>query len=161
MQELDATTRIPSPWTTKPFLDPPCIPAPRTAEPLNSPTPQKPAVPLNQRLYCTILDKVGHAPPPHPPWQRDKTQQLLTNVWSTLNTLFLARQQLELVSTMRRVVSNITTALHQVNGTEWLLNQPWNHKKKVDVTWLIACNSDPVSFGLVRVCTCAYLCVYR
>lgn len=94
--ELTLCAEIPTPshWTEEPRHHLPCAT-------------------LSQRLHHQILDRLGR-PPPHLSYERRQMKEVLAGVWSSLKTLFLARQQLELVALMRKTVINTTNAIQQV-----------------------------------------------
>lgn len=69
---------------------------------------------LAQYLYSCILDRLEH-PRPYQFYTHEKFQKTLNDVWSRVDTLFVARQRLELVGVMRRTVVNVTRAVCQVS----------------------------------------------
>jgi hypothetical protein len=83
---------------------------------------------LNQYLYSCIQVQqrsLPHSPTPDPSFcshssrplkgRQQTLSEVLNGVWSHLKTLFVARQQLELVGIMRRTVSNMAKGLGQVS----------------------------------------------
>lgn len=98
-------------WTSIP------IPAAWAEEELQQTCPQ--LAELNQHLYRCVLEKLLLPPPPHPldpsSYGGERLRDLLAPVWSPVDTLFVSRQQLEVVGVTRRTVSNTREAVDQVS----------------------------------------------
>lgn len=119
------SSQIPSPRMT-PCIPPsttPCLPPGMSPCPPLSTTPCPPSSQsLSQILYSSIQSRLQPAPSPHPPYDDPQQQPTLAEtfrrVWSRLRTLFVPRQQLELVGLMRRTISHMTKTITQVRGVK-------------------------------------------
>lgn len=75
---------------------------------------------LRETLWSLVHTSFGPSTPPHAPSFSEnrgkRVKEILTCVWApgTLETLFMPRQQLELIGLMKRTASSTTAALKQV-----------------------------------------------
>ena len=81
------------------------------------------ATELVQQFYLSILGSLADSTQSKMVEcsERGRFDGLVVHVWSSLSTLFVAREQLELVGIMRRIVSHTTRAVGQVSVATYII----------------------------------------